>query len=306
MIWSVDPENFGLLTFNQGLSDYFLQKRSMRIQKGMTPQDLFPTPDFVQVWCDFYRRALQEGPYSTEYQTYSVSITLQLTFNLLQRNGTVFGISVFGKDITGRKQMENALRESEARFRSFIEQAPVAILISRNRIGVYANPKFLELFGLQSSAEFIDQPVYKHFSPHYQEIWAERNHRRSQGLEVSNEAESYGLRSDGSQFPVHLATGTIHLPDGVADMGFVTDITERKHVEEALRESETRFRTLIEQSSEGVMLVDENMQVIEWNPAQEKITGISRADAIGVFHWDIQYRMMPPERQKLRTPEFFR
>jgi len=114
MIWSVDAERFGLLTFNEGLRRYFLEKRAISIALGNRPDDLFPTVTFVQCWHDFYRHALAEGSYSTEYSVFAGSNVLQLTFNLLKRDGTVYGISVFGRDITEQKKAEEKIRQSLA------------------------------------------------------------------------------------------------------------------------------------------------------------------------------------------------
>jgi PAS domain S-box-containing protein len=104
LIWSVDPESFGLLMFNSGLRDYFKQKREMEIEIGMTPEDLFPPGEFVTKWREFYEQTLNHGFYSVEYSTFTGALTLQLTFNLLKRNNRVFGISVFGRDITEQKE----------------------------------------------------------------------------------------------------------------------------------------------------------------------------------------------------------
>ena len=116
MIWSVDSESFGLLTFNRGLSDYFLAQRGIRIETGMRPEDLFPPGDFVAAWRTFYRKALEEGSYTTEYRVYAGTRTLLLSLNRLERDGEVFGVSVFGKDISESKALESRLRESEERL----------------------------------------------------------------------------------------------------------------------------------------------------------------------------------------------
>ncbi|MEI6876089.1 MAG: hypothetical protein WCL50_13275, partial [Spirochaetota bacterium] len=68
MIWSVDPESFGLLTFNEGLRNYFLVRRNIKLEPGMRPEELFPDMEFIERWKRFYRRALEEGSYSTEYE----------------------------------------------------------------------------------------------------------------------------------------------------------------------------------------------------------------------------------------------
>ena len=77
--------------------------------------------------------------------------------------------------------------------------------------------------------------------------------------------------------------------------GFVTDISERKRAEQALRESEERFRSFIEQLGEGVTMVDQQGVIIEWNPAQERITGIPRDQALGKLSWQVQHRLLRPD-----------
>ncbi len=78
------------------------------------------------------------------------------------------------------------------------------------------------------------------------------------------------------------------------------DTTERRRAEDALRESEQKFRTIIEQSTEGFVLIDVTGQIIEWNQAQARISGIPREEALGRFFWDVQLRMTVAEK---RTPE---
>jgi PAS domain S-box-containing protein len=78
------------------------------------------------------------------------------------------------------------------------------------------------------------------------------------------------------------------------------DITLSKKTKKALKESEEKFRTFIQQSLDGIVLLDEEGLVIEWNKGYEKITGIKKADAIGKLFWDIKYQLTPPERRTLK------
>ena len=111
MIWAVDPDKFGFLIYNHGLYEYFFNLRGIKIQPGMIPEDLFPSDDFINEWKGFYKRALKEGSYTAEYNVYAGTIILQLTFNLLKAEGKVFGISVFGKNITEKVEKEKELNK---------------------------------------------------------------------------------------------------------------------------------------------------------------------------------------------------
>ncbi len=134
-IWSVDSERFGLLTFNRGLSEYFFTQRGIRIEAGMRPEDLFPPGEFVRTWQTYYRTALKEGSYSTEYRVYAGTRTLLLNLNRLERGGEVFGVSVFGKDITERKAMEARLLEQLAEIEQLRLQLEKENLCLREELG---------------------------------------------------------------------------------------------------------------------------------------------------------------------------
>lgn len=68
---------------------------------------------------------------------------------------------------------------------------------------------------------------------------------------------------------------------------------ERKHAEEALRASELKYRSIVQKSTDGIILVNEQGLVIEWNEGQERITGLSRGQVIGRPIWDAQLQLHP-------------
>lgn len=77
---------------------------------------------------------------------------------------------------------------------------------------------------------------------------------------------------------------------------------KRKITEAALLQSEDKFRNVIEQSVEGIMLNDSQGRIIEWNESMYMITGVSAEKAIGKYHWDVEFEMMHPGK---KTPEFY-
>jgi PAS domain S-box-containing protein len=126
-IWSVDPESFGICSFNKSLQDYFATSHGIRLQVGMSPKQLFSSPDFARQWCDLYRRTLTEGSCRTEYSTYRAGRILDLNLNLLKKGERVFGISAFGKDITRQQRDFLQLQELSKRLHLAVTSATLGI-----------------------------------------------------------------------------------------------------------------------------------------------------------------------------------
>jgi PAS domain S-box-containing protein len=201
-------------------------------------------------------------------------------------------------DGTDRKRAEDTLRESELIFRTLIEEAPVAIIVSRNGISLYANHKFLEMVGEQSAEESVGRPIFEYFAPQFQEESKERTRRRSLGLPVPVEYESIGLRTNGSQFPIQVAVAGVELSDGMANIAFVSDITERKQAEEALRESEEKFRGLFENSHDALFVLEApSWRFTSGNPASVKMFGAkNEEELISYTPWELSSDRQPDGR----------
>jgi len=109
LIWSVNVDDFSVLTFNKGLQDFIKRSFNVTLRQGMQLDEVLPTQELVERWSRFYKRALNEGSYSTEYTSERGNAVLHMTFNPLYRNGKVFGISTFAEDITERKRSEEQI-----------------------------------------------------------------------------------------------------------------------------------------------------------------------------------------------------
>jgi PAS domain S-box-containing protein len=146
-------------------------------------------------------------------------------------DGSTSYLEGFVEDVTERKRAEESLRESEGRFRTLFEEAPIAIGISRNAISLHANQAFLRLFGLTDSSEVVGKPIGEFWSPETRATVEEFARRRAQNLPTPTEYEGVAQRGDGSQFPAHVIAKKVNLPDGPATAGFITDLTDRRRVE---------------------------------------------------------------------------
>ena len=280
LIWSVDPVNFGVLAWNRALENYFLKNREIELRVGMPPEQLVP-PEFVTTWKEFYSRALREGSFTTEYCIASGTLVLLISFNLLKRDGDVFGISVFGKDITERKKMEDVLKRSEEKCRALVETSSDWVwMVDANVNYTYADPKIKTILGYEPE-EVIGRTPFQ--------LMPEKEAQRVQTIFTQIAAErrpfsnliNINLHRDGRQVILETSGVPLFGPDGefIGYQGMDRDITERKHAEEILRESEEKFRQLAESIRE-VFWIQEQSSLLYISPACEQIFGLSSRSLI--------------------------
>lgn len=100
MLWCVDADTFRLIVFNSSFSDYFGKSQGCHPKKGMLPEDMAKNSALSSLWYSYYRKALEEGAFQTEYITADGKRLLAF-FNLLKADGKAFGITVTAKDLTG-------------------------------------------------------------------------------------------------------------------------------------------------------------------------------------------------------------
>jgi len=138
------------------------------------------------------------------------------------------------QEISQRKQVEEALRKSEGRFRMLIENAPIAIGLKRNGQMLYANPAYMQMYGFTNIDEVIGRPALDRIAPQSRDESLDRSSRHKQGLPVEAQYELVGLRRDGTEIPLLAAETEVNLTDGPVNIAFFQDITERKMEEEQL------------------------------------------------------------------------
>jgi PAS domain S-box-containing protein len=201
------------------------------------------------------------------------------------------------RDVTARKEAESALKESEDRFRTLIEWAPVAIGLGREGKTIYANEKYLEMFGFRSADELRGRPITEQWAPQSRPDVEQRVRQHRLGHLEETEYEGFGQRKDGSQFPAFAAVTQVKLADGSAVIAFLADITERKRAEDALRASEKRYRHLFENNLAGVFRSTPEGRMIDSNEAFARIMGCPSVEDVkardaGAFYFD------PDERDR--------
>jgi PAS domain S-box-containing protein len=170
--------------------------------------------------------------------------------------GEIIGYVGLASDLRERKAAEEALRASEDRFRRLAESSMVGVFVTADHRILYSNPRFATILGVESPDELLGLSWTEQILPEYREEIHRRADAVLQGEKVPVHEGFQLRRKDGAV--VWLQTGPTRISwDGrPAIHSFVIDITERKHVEEALRASEERHRIVIEQTGQMVYDLD--------------------------------------------------
>ncbi|HWM49562.1 MAG TPA: PAS domain S-box protein [Xanthobacteraceae bacterium] len=200
-------------------------------------------------------------------------------------SGDVIGFAKVTRDITERQAAQQALLESERRFRFLVENVVDYAIYMLDPSGVVIN--------WNSGASRIkgysaDEIIGQHFSRFY------TKEDRTAGLparvleiatrEGKYEAEGWRVRKDGSRFWASVVMDAVRDPSGEL-IGFAKitrDITERREAQEALRESERQFRLLVSGVTDyALYMLDPNGIITNWNTGAERIKGYRADEIIG-------------------------
>ena len=122
-------------------------------------------------------------------------------------------------------------RESEQSFRALVEGAPIAVALTRGTRVAYVNPAFVKEFGLPTAAAAVGRSLVDSVAPADAARTAERIERRMQGDPVDPTIEVTLIRPDGTSFLASVTDAMVELSDGPTVVGFIQDITERRHSE---------------------------------------------------------------------------
>jgi PAS domain S-box-containing protein len=195
----------------------------------------------------------------------------------------ISGVVVTFVDITGRRRAEEAVRASEERLQKALNIETVGVIFFNDDIEIIdCNEAFLRMSGLTRAEIKAGRFSWEAFTP---EEFIQPSRRaieelRTRGFSTPYEKEY--IRKDGSRFWALFACKRIGENELVE---FVTDITERKRAEEALRESEKQFRSAIEDAPIPVIMHAEDGEVLQISRTWTELTGYTIEDAPTFEAW---------------------
>jgi PAS domain S-box-containing protein/excisionase family DNA binding protein len=269
-IFTVTPDLLVLLDRDfvyRAVNPAFCHYMGMREEEllGRTDFDVFPRPR-----AEVYRRSDEDVLASAELHILEREAAdadgttrwLQVAkAPIFDAAGEASGLLVSARDITAQKGIEAALRESEDKFRTLAEESPNMIFINQGERVVYANKESEKVTGYAREEFYApDFDFLCLIAPASQEL-INRNFAAHMVGEDVPPYEYTLLTRTGEAVDVVLTTKLIRFGTGRATLGIATDITERKRAEGALRESEEKYRFLINSADFPIMFYDTDLKL---------------------------------------------
>jgi PAS domain S-box-containing protein len=222
--------------------------------------------------------------------------------------GETYAILIISYDITDRKLAQEALKQSEARYRALIETSPDAITLADTEGKILlTNRRAALMHGFESVEDMLSDmgTVFDFMSKEDRQRAIEDGQRVLEKGSLRN-LEYQALRKDGTYFPAEISASVITDEDGNPGtfLMVVRDVTERKQSAEALRQSEERYRTLVETSPDAISLVDLEANIVMANRQFALLLGYASVEEI-ISESRSAFDLVAPE-DRLRVVGSFR
>ena len=222
----------------------------------------------------------------------------------LKKDGKESVVSVALTDITKRKQAEDKLAESARHFRAVTESANDVIITGTSYGNIVDwNAAAGRLFGY-TETEIIGQPLTVLMPERFHNLHSAGLARMMAGGTphlIGRTVEFFGLRKDGSEFPLELSLAQWQTAEGRFFTAIIRDITERKQAEKLLgdqlaeiRRAKLEWQAVFDSISQPIFLHDDGFRVTRANKAYAEAAGLDVGDVIGQPYWEVFPRREGP------------
>ena len=202
--------------------------------------------------------------------------------------GAVIRIAVLAIDVTEQRKAILALEESESRFRTLIEGAPIGISLCQELRYNYVNPAYLKIFGFSEPSELIGTHICDRIAPQCRDEITELALRCVSGASVAPEYETVGMRRDGSPFPICVDITMLAFDDGPLSVTFARDLTERQQARDLMVQAEKMAMIgglaagMAHEINNPVGIIIQNLQNIERRLSVDLPANVEVADELGI------------------------
>ncbi|MFP5276739.1 MAG: sigma 54-interacting transcriptional regulator [Acidobacteriota bacterium] len=189
-------------------------------------------------------------------------------------------------EVAGSAQKRSPSRFAQSTIDKLFEFSPDAILITDGS-GVVrdANPRTLEMFGYAPD-ELIGNPIemlvpqrFRGAHPRHRENYHAHPRARQMGAALN----LFGLRKNGTEFPVDIMLKPVQTDSGAAVVSFIRDVSEQREAQENLRQNDLRLRNILESIGDyAIYLLDRDGHILTWNPGAQRIKGYTPDEILGL------------------------
>jgi PAS domain S-box-containing protein len=206
------------------------------------------------------------------------------------------GFAKILRDNTEAKLTEERLRESEQRFQRVVELSPDAIAVHAEGVVLFINAVGAKLLGADDPAQVVGRPIAELIHPDCHEVIRARIEMANRG-ETPPPAEIRFIRLDGTELYGELASAPLLYQGRPAVQAVVRDLTRRKQAQEALRESEKRFRLIFNQQFQFMAILSPEGVLLDVNELPLRAAGVAREQVLGRLFWETPWWEGLPEMQ---------
>ena len=187
-------------------------------------------------------------------------------------------VGALEKEALERERTEQALKESEERFRRVVDCSPLAICLHRDYKFVYVNPAAAELYGVSEPERLIGKSIFDFIHPEYHQSVRERLRSIQENEQPLPVQEQKYTAVDDRIFFVEATATLIDIGGHRTILSLLTDITERKRAEQKLKESEERHRLIFNGSRDAIFIANTDSKFVDVNDAASELTGYSKEE----------------------------
>jgi len=254
----------------------------------MTVHDI--APGFPQeTWSEHWTKAKRKGSFLVESQHLTKDgglIPVEILINHVKFGGGEYHCT-FARDISERKCADQALRESETKYSTLVENSKDGIIMIQDGLLNFVNRASLDIVGY-SPEELIGKNFLLFIAPKHRELVFQRYTDRLGGKEVPSIYEIELLRKDSTTIPIELKAMTIQFEGKPADLAVLRDITDRRKAGEALQQSEERYRSLVENTFDGYYIFEiPSKRLLFLNQRSCDLFGYTMEEALSLTIFDV-------------------
>ena len=228
----------------------------------------------------------------------------EITLNQLQIENEYL-LQAIVRDITERKEAEYLLKESAERFRAVAESAVDAIATTDAKGNImFFNNSLTTIFGY-TKKEIIGKPLTILMPERFRKNYLNELGKFEKSGEhrlIGRTVATTGLKKDGNEFPFEMSLASWKSRGKTYFTSIIRDITERKLAEEALHESEEKYKTLFESGPAYTILLGLDGIILDFNASAEQIIGISKDEVVGKHFSEL--KIFPEEDLSLHEKKF--